>query len=197
MAGLTDKQQAFLDEYIQCLNATEAARRAGYKHPRQMGYETLSKPYIRAEIDRRLNERTMKANEVLYRLGQQAEGLPPECFETAYAGIMVNFDKIKELGLTHLIKKVTYNAKGYAQLELHDAQAALIQLGKHYELFTDKVKSEDWQDRAVEYIRNGEIEYEALVHEFGPSLAEELFRRAGVPIGAHRELAETQSENGQ
>lgn len=182
VARLTDKQAAFIDHYLMCLNATEAARRAGYKSPRQMGSENLSKPYIRAEIDRRLKSRTMKADEVLFRLGQQAEGLPPEVFETAYAGLMVDFDKVKELGLTHLIKKITYNAKGYAQVELYDAQSALIQLGKHYALFTDRVQHDDWRSEAIEYIRAGELGYEVLANEFGADLATELFTRAGVPI---------------
>jgi len=195
MAELTDKQAAFIDHYIVCLNATEAAARAGYQGSREslsvIGSNNLGKIKIRQEIDRRLQARTMKADEVLYRLGQQAEGLPPEVFETAYAGLMVDFDKVKALGLTHLIKKITYNAKGYAQVELYDAQTALIQLGKHYALFTDTVKNVDWRDTALEYIRKREVSYEALADEFGHDLATELFTLAGVPVevgtGAQRD----------
>ena len=59
-----------------CLNATEAAARAGYQGNRVtlsgVGGENLAKPKIRQEIDKRLSERTMKADEVLYRLDQQA-----------------------------------------------------------------------------------------------------------------------------
>lgn len=40
---MTPKQQAFVEHYAACGNATEAARLAGYKHPRQAGAENLSK----------------------------------------------------------------------------------------------------------------------------------------------------------
>ena len=58
---LTDKQMAFCRWYVSGvvnLNATEAARRAGYKGNdntlRSVGGENLTKPAIRAEIDKRL-----------------------------------------------------------------------------------------------------------------------------------------------
>lgn len=40
---MTPKQQAFVEHYAACGNATEAARLAGYKHPRQAGAENMSK----------------------------------------------------------------------------------------------------------------------------------------------------------
>lgn len=53
--GLTPKQKAFADYYIECGNAAEAARRAGYKakSARQIGTENLSKPSISAYIAER------------------------------------------------------------------------------------------------------------------------------------------------
>ena len=49
---LTPKQKAFADYYIECGNATEAAKRAGYSEgsARQIGTENLSKPSISAYI---------------------------------------------------------------------------------------------------------------------------------------------------
>ena len=60
---LTPKQQKFVQEYVVCLNGTEAARRARYSHKtaRQMSYENLTKPYIRAEIDRERAAAAMRA----------------------------------------------------------------------------------------------------------------------------------------
>lgn len=51
-AKLTDKQHAFVAAYLGPAerNATEAARLAGYRNPRQMGSETLSKPDVQAAI---------------------------------------------------------------------------------------------------------------------------------------------------
>lgn len=68
---LTSKQKAFADFYIETGNATEAARRAGYKgtSARQIGTENLSKPYISAYIKSRLAEidagRIATADEVM------------------------------------------------------------------------------------------------------------------------------------
>lgn len=52
---LTPKQKAFADEYLICGNATEAAKRAGYKEKAAyaMGAENLKKPQISAYIAER------------------------------------------------------------------------------------------------------------------------------------------------
>ena len=68
---MNDRQKAFADYYIECGNATEAARRAGYseKTARQMGAENLSKPYILEYIQSRIasaeQKRIATANEVM------------------------------------------------------------------------------------------------------------------------------------
>lgn len=68
---LTPKQKAFADYYIECGNATEAAKKAGYseKTARQIGTENLAKPSISAYIAERLvkqdKQRVADANEVL------------------------------------------------------------------------------------------------------------------------------------
>lgn len=51
--SLTAKEAAFVEEYLVDLNATQAATRAGYseKTARQIGYENLTKPHIRAAIE--------------------------------------------------------------------------------------------------------------------------------------------------
>ena len=53
--NLTPKQKAFVDEYLKCGNATEAAKKAGYSEQsaRQMGTENLSKPSISEYIQER------------------------------------------------------------------------------------------------------------------------------------------------
>ncbi len=52
---LTVKQQRFVDFYDG--NATQAAEKAGYKNPRQMGSENLSKPDIQYALKNRENSR--------------------------------------------------------------------------------------------------------------------------------------------
>ena len=69
--ALTQKQQAFADYYIECGNATEAAKKAGYSEntAQQIGSENLLKPLISEYIASRMAEQTKKrvadANEVI------------------------------------------------------------------------------------------------------------------------------------
>ena len=62
---LTPKQQAFVDHYIIEQNATEAAKKAGYKAKDDENYcaignENLRKPHIREAIDKRMEEKEDK-----------------------------------------------------------------------------------------------------------------------------------------
>jgi phage terminase small subunit len=152
--ALSAKQRAFIDEYLQCWNASEAARRAGYseKTAGSIGSENLKKPEISAEIDRRVAERAMTANEVLLRLAEHARADFKDFISVATNGDMA-LDMVKAEGKTHLIKKVTQRRtirttndsqidETVLSLELHDAQAALVQIGRHHKLFTDKVDVE-------------------------------------------------------
>jgi phage terminase small subunit len=74
--SLKDKQQAFVEHYLQCWNAAEAARRAGYseKTARSIGAENLTKPDIQEAIQTRLAELKMSADEVLARLTEYGRG---------------------------------------------------------------------------------------------------------------------------
>lgn len=68
---LTQKQAAFIQEYLIDLNATQAAIRAGYskKTAGVIGDENLKKPNIRREIDRLMAARSgrveLKSDDVL------------------------------------------------------------------------------------------------------------------------------------
>lgn len=50
---LTPKQKAFADEYLICGNATEAARKAGYKQPHVQGSQNLEKLSVSSYIAER------------------------------------------------------------------------------------------------------------------------------------------------
>ena len=55
MTALTARQARFVDEYAICMNATEAARRAGYspKTARVIGQENLLKPAVKQALEAR------------------------------------------------------------------------------------------------------------------------------------------------
>lgn len=77
---LTPKQRAFADAYLECGNASEAARRAGYKAETaaEMGSENLRKPHISAYIAERMRpteeKRIASADEVLMFLSGVMRG---------------------------------------------------------------------------------------------------------------------------
>jgi phage terminase small subunit len=130
----TTKRQVFIVEYLKCWNATRAAKRAGYKHPRTMGSFLLTVIDIKNEIETRIAEKAMIADEVLVRLGEHARGDWSE-----YMDESGNLE-IKRLiadGKGHLIKGIKPTQYGRL-IEFYDSQAALVHLGKHHKLFTDR-----------------------------------------------------------
>ena len=70
--GLTNKRRVFIEEYLKCWNASEAARHADYAHPGSQGHSLLKILEIQEEIERRIEEKAMGADEVLTRLAEQA-----------------------------------------------------------------------------------------------------------------------------
>lgn len=67
--GLTPKQQAWCDYFLQSGNAMDAARKAGYKNPEHSGKDNSRKPTCKAYIDKRMKptqqRRIADADEVL------------------------------------------------------------------------------------------------------------------------------------
>lgn len=137
--GLTAKQQVFINEYLTCWNASEAARRAGYseRSARKLGAELLTKPDVRTEIDARLAEMTMTADEALVRLAEQAR--------SAYAGYIqddgsVDLAAMKRDGKMHLVKGIKRTRHGDV-IEFHDAQAALFKIAGVHGLTVERVEA--------------------------------------------------------
>jgi len=72
---LSNKQKAFVEEYLTDFNATQAALRAGYSSNTSysMGARLLKNVEISEAIQARLTEKTMSADEVLIRITEQAK----------------------------------------------------------------------------------------------------------------------------
>src|SRR3990167_11125370 len=103
----TDKQQKFINEYLKCWNATEAARRAGYAFPNVMGTKLVKgSEEVAAEIARRIEENAMSANEVLARLGDIARGDLGDFLSIGGMSFDLSLKQAQDMGITHLIKKV-------------------------------------------------------------------------------------------
>lgn len=128
MTNLTDKQQAFCEEYLVDLNATQAARRAGYSEDtaKQIGSENLSKPAIAEKIaelkDERSNRVQVDADYVL----QGLLDLHKQCIGEKEITVT---DADGALTVTKVFKEA-------------GANKALENLGKHLKMFTDKQEIE-------------------------------------------------------
>mgnify|MGYP001328460161 CR=1 FL=1 len=152
---VTPKQRKFIDAYLRTLNATQAAREAGYsgRTAYSIGWENLRKPEIKEEISRILSESHMSAEEALDILATQARGDMAELMDISSVGFNLDLQSAKEKGLTRLIRKVkqkttTFIAKKESdedrevtelEVELYDAQSAAKMILQMHGLFTEKV----------------------------------------------------------
>ncbi len=150
---LTAKQQAFVNEYIVDLNATQAAIRAGYSEDTAhvIGSENLQKPWVAEAIQESLDLRAERTRITADRV----------LVETAKLGFSNIRDIFTETGqlknLTLLppevtaaissIKVVTRNVGGDEQpveyvheIKMADKRASLELLGKHLKLFSDRTE---------------------------------------------------------
>lgn len=167
--ALSPKHRMFCEKYIETWNATDAYQAAYPKSSRDAarrdGSRLLTNADISEEIQQRVAEITLSANEVLKRLTEHAKADIKDFLIVAANGD-VALDITAAEGKTHLIKKVTQRRtvrttdqseieETVLTLELHDAQAALVQIGKHHKLFTEKVEHAGEVLMRVEYGDDG------------------------------------------
>lgn len=130
------KQEAFVEHYLQCWNASKAARLAGYseKNSDVVGPRLLGNVGISRAIRARLEGLHLDADEVLRRLAETARGSLDE-FVTATGEI--DLVAAKRNGALRLAKrvKVQHGKIESVEVELHDPLRAMELLGKHLALF--------------------------------------------------------------
>lgn len=171
MTEFTERQQAFIAHYLDCLNGAEAARRAGYAESgaRQEAHRLLTHADIRAAIDAGLAERGMSRDEVLARITELARADIRELIEFDADGTMRGL-RLRQDAPLHLIKKLTPTKYG-TSIELHDAAAMLIKLGEHHGLFKksdDILKYIDLSkltDDQLDRLANGEDPLRVLIQQ--------------------------------
>ncbi len=140
--ALTAKRRIFIDAYLKCWNATEAARQAGYTYPDRQGPRLLGFVGVREIIAERLAANALDADEVLSRLGEQGRGgwseyirIRPDTHEP-----WLDIDQMREDGKLHLIKGFTVSDKGSVKIDGYDSQSALVHIGKHLGMFKTQVE---------------------------------------------------------
>ena len=150
--ALSAKHQQFVEEYLRCFNATKAYQAVyptvGRLTAASNGYRLLREnPEVAEYVQQRLSEAAMGADEVLMRLAEQARGNMGDFIRVTPDGSftidLTGAESTQKLGL---IRKVTKTVRRFgdteieeATVDLYDSQAALVHLGKHLDLFSDKL----------------------------------------------------------
>lgn len=184
------QHEQFIEAYVETRNAALSARRAGYsaKTARQQGSRLLTRADIQTELAARLTP-IITSDEVLERLTSHARGTMANFINVDDDGnFRVNLKNAKKYGQLHLIKKVKATRRvseefteTTVELELYDAQAALVQLGKYYRLFTDRV-TVDWLSELEALGLDAHAIESELVEQFKGHLARGAARLDGVSL---------------
>ncbi len=149
--GLTPKQAAFVAEYLTDLNATQAAKRAGYSaHTcNEQGARLLANVSVRSAIDAALAKRAEKleitADRVLTELARLAFFDARNLFDDDGNPIKVpDLDEDSARAIVGMDVVMIGNAEmGIGQVQkvkLADKKGALELLGKHIGLFKNELK---------------------------------------------------------
>lgn len=161
---LTDKQARFVQEYLIDLNATQAAIRAKYseKTANEQGARLLANVSIRAAIDEAMDERSERTgitadmvlqelahiafddikNYLSYRTEKTVAGTDEVTGKPIYDYRQIIEVKDSDTIDTRNISEVSINAKGVFTFKQYCKDTALINLGKHLGMFTDRKEIE-------------------------------------------------------
>jgi phage terminase small subunit len=126
------QERIWLEQYLQCWNATEAARRAGYRWPNKIGPTKLDK--FDVEIKERLDRMVMTADEALVRLSEIARGDWSKYINEAGN---VEISRMVQEGKAHLISKIRDTRDGRVY-EFCDMQHAIEKIGETHGLFVNR-----------------------------------------------------------
>lgn len=155
--ALSKKHSAFVDEYLRLFNGTRAYLRvyphSSEKSARAHASRLVADGNVQEEIRRRLKEMHMGSDEALKLLADMARGDMGEFLDVSGVGFNLNLQDAKKRGLTKLIRRVKQKTTIFLakkdsdedrevhelEIELYDAQSALEKLGKHLDLFPNKL----------------------------------------------------------
>ncbi|MBU3205587.1 terminase small subunit [Clostridium algidicarnis] len=164
MSKLTPKQKIFVDEYLVDLNATRAYKVA-YPNCKkeetaaQAGSRLLRNVKVKEHIDKRMKDREKRTevtqDKVLQELAKIGFADIKDYLEYKTAKTVVQHDENGEPVIdyqqivnvidskevdTSVIQEVSIGKDGTFKFKLYDKQKALVDIGKHLGMFTDKVE---------------------------------------------------------
>jgi phage terminase small subunit len=158
MTELTPRQRRFCEEYLVDLNASAAARRAGYSVTTaySIGQENLKKPEIAVEIQRHMEARSKRteitADQVITELGKIAFANMLNYITIQDDGTAVVDFSMVDRDQGAVMREVTIEtyAEGRGddtqtvkriKFALYDKKGALELLARHFGLLVDRVEA--------------------------------------------------------
>jgi phage terminase small subunit len=141
---MTPRQRRFVEEYLVDLNATAAAKRAGYsaRSVQHNGYRLLKNPAIAAAVAkaqaRRAARTQVSADRVVTELAKVAFGDPRRLLSWGPDGVVLRDSSElteAEAALVSEVSETRTAAGGTRRVKLHCKLTALNALGKHLGLF--------------------------------------------------------------
>lgn len=165
VSELSVMQRRAVAWHLRGRSKTEACRLAGYAHPESQQSRIFSNPAVQDCIEAYLFNEEMDAREVIRLLSQQARAGYAKYFVEREVPVLdnegelvghryemgVDFERLLADGKGHLVKGVRNTQYGPV-IEFHDAQSALVHLGRYHGLFTDRTDLTSGGDRLAQPI---------------------------------------------
>ena len=153
MEKLTPKQALFCKEYLVDLNATQAAKRAGYSEDtaKQIGSENLSKPAIAERIQKGMDARAIAvgidADMVLAELCKLGTYNVQDFIVEGTDGLRAisDLDRDHAAAITEITTRSIAGKDGddtviETKVKLADKGQNLERIGRHLKMFTDRIE---------------------------------------------------------
>ena len=147
--GLSSRDRMFVAYYMQTFNAVEAIISAGYSGSRRdarfTAYHLMKQSKVKMAIEACMLDVFMDAAEMKARTSDQARATIEDFIVIADDGSFTwNLKQAQDRGKIALVKKLksrtTKDGTTETELELHDAQSALVNIGKLHNLFVEQVR---------------------------------------------------------
>lgn len=156
---LNDRQRRFVSHYCHSLNATAAAKAAGYSQnaAAEIGYKQMHTPHVAKAIKDQLDKMAMPVEEAMKRLGDMARGTMQPFIQTDKDGnprLVIPENNDQAVSLLKRVKVTEHSTVGKdgdthlttkTEFEIHDPKDAIDKILKANGVYTETInhKSSD------------------------------------------------------